>query len=132
MSDSRAKKALALSEVVAVVLAPVKGKSAYAMADLAAAWPEIAGPRYAHCTYPERLDWPRGPGSVEGGGAILRVRADGPRAVLLQHELGQLRERVNTYFGYAAVAQIRLVQGPVPRRAVPPPRAARAVDEARL
>jgi hypothetical protein len=123
---------LALSELVARVLAPVKGKRAYAMADLAAAWPEIVGPRYADCTYPERLDWVRGAAEAEGGG-VLRVRADGPRSVLLQHELGQLTERVNTYFGYAAVASIRLLQGPVPRRTVrPAPAPARPVDETRL
>ena len=116
MSESRPKKrALPLSELVAGVLAPVSGKRAYAMADLAAAWPEIVGPRYADCTYPERIDWPRG---GEGRRSGLRVRADGPRAILLQHELDQLTERVNTYFGYAAVARIRLLQGPVPRRAV--------------
>ena len=134
MSESRPKKALALSELVAGVLAPVSGKRAYAVADLAAAWPEIVGARYADCTYPERMDWPRGgAGSGEGAGAVLRVRADGPRAILLQHELDQLTERVNTFFGYAAVARIRLLQGPVPRRTAPRERiAARPVDEARL
>src|SRR5436189_6028480 len=94
VADSRPGKPLPLSELVARVLAPVKGKRAYAMADLAAAWPEIVGPRYADCTYPERLDWARGAAGAESGG-VLRVRADGPRSVLLQHELGQLTERVN-------------------------------------
>jgi hypothetical protein len=130
VSESRLKKrALPLSELVAGVLAPVSGKRSYAMADLAAAWPEIVGPRYAECTYPERIDWPRG---GEGGGAVLRVRADGPRAILLQHELDQLLERVNTYFGYAALGCIRLLQGPVPRRPVKHERPAQPVDEARL
>jgi hypothetical protein len=131
-SPTRAGKALALSELVAGVLKPVSGKRAFALADLAAAWPEIVGARYADCSCPQRIDWPRGDDGTSGG-AVLRVRADGPRAVLLQHELGQLTERVNTYFGYAAIAQIRLHQGPVPRRAAKSEGTpSRPVDEERL
>ena len=63
---------------------------------------------------------------------MLRVRAEGPRAVLLQHELGQLVERVNAFLGYGAVGRIRLVQGTVPRRHVPLPAPAVVVDEARV
>jgi hypothetical protein len=116
--------------MVAGVLAPISARRQFAAADLAAAWPEVVGPRYAECTYPERIDWPRG---SDEPGAILRVRADGPRAVLLQHELGQLAERVNAFLGYAAIGRIRLVQGPVPRRAAKAAKPAdREVDENRL
>ena len=38
---------------------------------------------------------------------------DGPAAVLFQHEAGQIVERTNAFLGYAAVGQIRIVQGPV-------------------
>jgi hypothetical protein len=130
-SPAPARKALKLSELVTDVLAPMSAKRAFAKADLVAAWPEIVGARYADCSHPERIDWPRG--AAQDGGAVLRVRADGPRALLLQHEVGQLTERVNTYFGYAAIAHIRVVQGPVPRRRPHPDVTAPApVDEARL
>jgi hypothetical protein len=118
-----------LGELVAGVLAPVADRRGYALANLRAAWAEVVGQRYADCTEPERIDWPRG--GEKGTGGVLRVRADGPRAVLLQHELGQLVERVNGFIGYSAVRGIRLVQGPVARRARKPGEPA-TVDEARL
>jgi hypothetical protein len=127
----RPKKARALSELVAGVLAPVSGKRAYVLADLTAAWPEIAGPRYADCTQPDRIDWPRN--TEQSARAVLRVRAEGPRAVLLQHELGQLAERVNAFLGYGAIEHIRVVQGPVARRGAKASAPAPApADEARV
>jgi hypothetical protein len=130
-SPPRPRRTRALSELVAGVLEPVSAKRSAVAASLATAWPELVGPRYADCTFPEKIDWPRGEDS--GGGGVLRVRADGPRTVLLQHELGQLAERVNAYLGYGAIARIRLVQGPVPRRAAKTaPSEPRAIDETRL
>ena len=57
----------------------------------------------------------------------LFIRADGPRAIFVQHELPQIVERVNAFFGYRAVAQARIVQGPVGSRAPQAPKPA-AVD----
>src|SRR5262245_34073407 len=82
-----------LSELVAGVVAPLADRRDYAFANLAAAWAEVAGPRYADCSAPERIDWPRG----KDAAGVLRLRVDGPKAVLLQHELGQLVERVNAF-----------------------------------
>jgi hypothetical protein len=118
-----------LSELVSGLLAPVAGRRGFALANLRAAWAEVVGPRYADCSYPERIDWPRSEEKPVAG--VLRVRAEGPRAVLLQHELGQLVERVNAFYGYGAVDRVRLVQAPVPRPA-PRPRAKPVVDEARV
>jgi hypothetical protein len=118
-----------LSELVAGVLAPMADRRGYLLANLKAAWPEIAGARYAACTEPERIDWPRAGDAVSG---VLRIRADGPKAVLLQHELDQLVERVNAFVGYGAIRGIRLVQGPVARRPRPPLPQPPAVDETRL
>ena len=85
-------------------------------------WPAIIGA--------ERLIWPRDAGRDGGnsnshgtthrkGGATLVVRVEGPRALELQHMAQQLMERVNIYFGYRAVCELRLVQGPVHRPETP-------------
>jgi hypothetical protein len=60
----------------------------------------------------------------------LYLRVDGPRAILLQHELPQIRERINGLLGYAAIRQIRISQGPVQTRAppAPPPSAELSAD----
>jgi len=47
---------------------------------------------------------------------VLHLRVDGPRAVLIQHEIGQITERVNAFLGYGAISRIRLVQAPVAAR----------------
>ncbi len=51
---------------------------------------------------------------------VLVVACDGARAVLFQHELSQVLERLNIFFGFDAIARIRIVQKPVvqiaPRR----------------
>ncbi len=88
------------------VLDPVAARRGFGTARLIASWTEVIGPRYAATTRPEKLAFPRG-GS---GAGVLTVGVEGPRAVLLQHEIPQLIQRVNAFLGFAAVADIRLVQ----------------------
>lgn len=107
-----------LAELIGRVLDPVTARRGFATADLIAAWPEIVGARYAECTRPEKIAWPRG-AAAAGDGGVLRLRVDGPRAILIQHELDQIIERINGFLGHAAIAGIRLVQAPV---AAPRPR----------
>jgi hypothetical protein len=101
-----------LAELVGRVLAPVSGRRGFATADLVAAWPDIVGAKYAECTRPQKIAWPRDEDASADGG-VLHLTVDGPRAVLIQHELGQIIERINAFLGYAAIARIRIVQGPV-------------------
>ncbi len=119
MNDGPSKRArrgpTMLSELVGNVLAPVSGRRGFASADLIAAWPDIVGAKYAGCTRPQKIAWPR---DEEGGGdgGVLHLTVDGPRAVLIQHELGQIIERINAFLGYAAITRVRIVQGPVAGR----------------
>jgi hypothetical protein len=49
------------------------------------------------------------------------LRVEGPRAIEVQHRSSQILERVNTYFGYRAVVEMRILQAPVMRQAKPAP-----------
>jgi hypothetical protein len=138
MADSderrRTRGALPLSALVGRVIGPVAKRRGFATADLIAAWPEIVGARFADCTRPDKIVWPRGEANVDMPG-VLTLKVDGPRAVLVQHELGQILERVNAFLGYGAVGQVRIVQAPVERRekpAAPAEMAIAAQDEQRL
>ncbi len=90
-------------------------------------WGAIAGPALAAHTKPERLKWPRNVsigGDVEAGcegrpGATLMLSVDPARALEVQYGTGQLIERINSYFGYRAVQEIRLLQNPSLAKAVP-------------
>ncbi len=64
-------------------------------------------------------------------GATLIVRVEPARALDVQYKAQQLMERINGHFGYRAVAELRILQAPLPERtavvpapATPPPCAA--------
>lgn len=115
---------------------PSLTKSAFAKYGFSAAtlltdWKSIVGSDLAQYTEPERLKWPvraQVPASddaEDGGrpGATLILRVDAARALDVQYRTRQIVERINAYFGYRAVADLRLVQAPV-RKAVLPLRVA--------
>ncbi len=81
-------------------------------------WPEIVGPTHARVCAPESIRFP--PGEKSGG--ILELVALPGHATLIQHVTPEIMERVNRFFGYRAVARIKIRQG-----AVKPP----AVEEKR-
>ncbi len=106
----------------------------FATPALLSQWQAIVGADLAQFTMPDRVVWPRrmdDPDKTEARrgrrdeGAVLILRVDGPRAIEVQHRSGQILERVNSHFGYRAVAEMRILQAPVrrkPKRAPKPPR----------
>ena len=98
-------------------------KYGFSAATLITDWAAIAGPELAAFTAPERIRWPRTAqqdadevGAAEKSrrpGATLVLRVDGARSLDVQYGARQLIERINAYFGYAAVAELRIVQAPV-------------------
>ena len=110
----RYRGAVPISALVGRVISPVAQKRGFAAADLIAGWAEVVGADLAEWTRPEKVVWPRGEANSERPG-VLTLRVDGPRAVLVQHQLGQIVERVNAFFGYAAVGHVRIVQAPLDR-----------------
>ncbi len=87
-------------------------------------WKAIAGADLAAWTRPERLKWPKGGDDEEAGaarGATLLLRVDGPRSIEVQMRGRQLIERINAYFGFGAVGELRIMQAPLTARAAPRP-----------
>jgi hypothetical protein len=80
---------------------------------LLGSWDEIAGEDFADCTRPEKIAWARGgdDGSFRPG--VLTIACEGARALFLTHAQGELIQRINSFFGFSAVHQIRIVQKPV-------------------
>ena len=110
----RRGRAVAVAELAGKVLAPIVARRAGMTVDLLAAWRDVVGAPHGDYTRPERIVWPRRASDddpFEPG--TLIVACDGARAVLFQHELDQCVERVNTFFGFTAIARIRIVQKPV-------------------
>jgi hypothetical protein len=93
-----------------------KGRGA-SIARLRAEWSVIVGVEIARLTQPEALLAGRGGRS----GKALRLKVAGAAALEIQHRSAQIVERVNAYFGPGFIDDIRLVQGGLSLRPVPPP-----------
>ncbi len=87
-------------------------------------WPEIVGPRYAEFSMPESLGFPSG----QRRGGTLRLLVEGAHALTIQHVAPHIIERVNRYFGYAAVERIAIRQGSLPEARRPVARPPRKAD----
>jgi hypothetical protein len=81
-------------------------------------WAEIVGERYARASCPESIKFPTG---KKAGGA-LTLLVDGAHAPLIQHLTPMIVERVNRFFGYAAINRIVFRQGKPPAPASRPQR----------
>lgn len=106
-------------------LDPAARARGFASTALLSEWDSIVGAELAAFTMPDRVIWPRrreNDSDAEpvqnrrGDGAVLVLRVDGPRAIEVQHRSDQILERVNTYFGYRAVVEMRILQAPIARR----------------
>jgi hypothetical protein len=118
-----------LAEVLRKTLAEAFAKQGFASVELVTRWREIVGAEIAAHSQPEKIQWPRTPqakAAPEPGTLLLRV--EGPAAVEIQHLADVIVGRVNQFFGWQAVAGLRLRQAPLSRRA--PPRTAPAPDPA--
>lgn len=101
-----------LGDLIGKVLDPLTARRGHATATLMSSWADVVGPAYAGWTRPEHIRWPRG-AKNDTAPAQLVVRVEGPRAIYFQHEAGQIIERVNAFFGYAAIGDVRIMQAPV-------------------
>jgi hypothetical protein len=137
---ARSLKAKAVGSFLPSLTAQAFKKFGFSTAELMLEWPAIAGRELAARCVPERLKWPARPeadaGEVEPArgrrGATLLLRVDGAHALEIDYQRQQILDRVNAYFGYRAVSELRLVQAPLPTSPEPePPRRRKAGAPAR-
>lgn len=98
----------------------------FAQADVVAHWEAIVGSELADVSAPERIKWPRGAGEdAQKRGGTLIVRAAPGRALDLQYQASRIIAAINSFFGYGAVAGIKVVQATeLAKRRREPPRTA--------
>lgn len=72
-------------------------------------WPDIVGEVHARHCVPEAIRF--SPGAKSDG--ILQLLVQPAHAPLIQHVIPEIIERVNRFFGYNAVAKVKLRQGEV-------------------
>jgi hypothetical protein len=94
-----------VAELIGTALDPLMRKRGLARAELLSWWPDIVGAAYAGHTAPEKIRWPR-----DGGAGTLFVACDPALALQFSYEADRVRERLNGFFGYAAIGSVRIVQ----------------------
>lgn len=114
-AGDRARKARALGDIMPGVGRAAFRRFGFVQSAIVARWPEIVGDAYARHSAPDALKFPVGKRS----GGTLHIVCAGPFATTLQHVEPQIIERVNRFFGYAAVARIALKHGELPKRPAP-------------
>jgi hypothetical protein len=109
MESPRQNRARAVSELLPAVGGAAFRRFGFVQSALVSRWPEIVGERWAGASAPESLRFP--PGKKADGTLTVTVR--GSHAPMMQHIAPEIVERVNRFFGYAAVARLTLRQGEV-------------------
>ncbi len=110
--------ARAVAELIPAVGDKAFRRFGFAQNAVVARWAEIVGEQYARYSTPETITFPVG----KKAGGTLKVVVTGSFAPMLKHVEPQVIERVNRFFGYAAVARLALRHGDLPtvqRRARP-------------
>jgi hypothetical protein len=100
-------------------------KFGFSTAALLTDWAQIVGPQLALTTSPDRIKWPKSVDQDMAGGrtgprsgATLHISVEPARALDVQYKTQLIIDRINSYFGYRAVGDLRIVQS---RVAVTPP-----------
>ena len=102
--------ARAVAELVPAIGDRAFRRFGFAQNAIVARWAEIVGEQYARYSTPESIGFPAG----KKAGGTLRIVVTGSFAPMLKHVEPQVIERVNRFFGYAAVARLALRHGDLP------------------
>jgi hypothetical protein len=105
-------------ELVGGIGDPSFRRFGFVQGSIVSRWPEIVGERYAKVSSPESIRFPAGRKS----GGVLTLLVEGAHAPLIQHLTPMIVERVNRFFGHAAINRIVFRQGRPPAAPARPQR----------
>ncbi|MFY9287773.1 MAG: DciA family protein [Alphaproteobacteria bacterium] len=71
-------------------------------------WQEIVGPDYSRVTTPVKVTFPHQPHEAQRKSGTLYIRLPKGLAMEFTFKTEQIRQRVNSYFGYEAISKIML------------------------
>jgi hypothetical protein len=108
--SERSCRARAAGELVGAAGDQSFRRFGFVQGSIVSRWAEIVGERYAKASSPESIRFPTG----RKAGGVLTLLVDGAHAPLIQHLTPLIVERVNRFFGYAAINRIVFRQGRAP------------------
>ena len=105
----RSNRPRAVSELLPAIGGAAFRRFGFVQSSVVTRWPEIVGTTHARVCAPESIRFP--PGEKSEG--VLQLVVSPAHAPLIQHVIPEIMERVNRFFGYRAVARIKIRQGAV-------------------
>ena len=105
----RSRRARAVSDMLPEIGGAAFRRFGFIQSSIVSRWREIVGDRYAAVSAPESIRFP--PGRRSAG--VLTLVVEGAHAPMIQHVAPVIVERVNRFFGYAAVERVSFRQGVV-------------------
>lgn len=114
----RGGPARAIADLIPTIGGAAFRKFGFIQASLVTRWRDIVGDRLADVTEPAMIRFPVG----QKAGGTLHLTISGAHAPMLQHVEPDLIAAVNRFFGYAAIARVKMTQGqvsPAPRPVQP-------------
>jgi hypothetical protein len=112
----RGGEARAVSDLMPEIGRAAFRRFGFVQSSVVSRWDEIVGSRYAAVSAPEAIRFPFGK-KAEG---TLDLVVEGAHATMMQHVLPEIIERVNRFFGYSAVARIKVRQGVIAKSITTP------------
>ena len=114
----RGGEARSIADLVPEIGRTAFRKFGFIQSSVVSRWREIVGDRLADVTQPAMIRFPAG----QKAGGTLHLTISGAHAPMLQHVAPDIIASVNRFFGYAAIATVRMTHGQVtPAAAVQQP-----------
>ena len=98
---------LAVAKNIRPLIQELMGKKGIIQLEILSHWTDIVGADLATYSFPEKIEFRQ---NTKNGGIVHLVVPSGAFALELQHREKQIITKINTYFGYGAVATIRIRQ----------------------
>ena len=98
------------------------GVAGFSQADVILRWPEIIGEDLCTLTLPLKISWPKRPlaGAPQDPGTLY-IRVESAIVLDVTHQKSLILERVNAFFGWRAVQDLKITQGPVLKKLIKMP-----------
>ncbi len=106
-NEKRLNKIGSLGSIASKFASPILGKKGFVETDIITKWESIVGETLAEKVVPVRIAFSRG--KKDNGTLHVEVEAGGV-ALELQHKEKYIIEKINSFFGYSAIAKISMKQ----------------------
>lgn len=118
MTDRRKFSGLAtLAPEIRAITKKALGARGFAGSDISEFWEDIVGTDLARGVAPQKLTFEK---DNRTHGTLVVKSAGGAFAMLFEHQKERVMQRINAFFGYPAVSRIKIVQGALKIKSIPP------------